>query len=34
MKNYKEFIEGAQYYLDKNLHFITNLANISAYIYQ
>lgn len=34
MKNYDEFIDNAKYYLDKNLHFITNLANISAYIYQ
>jgi len=33
MKNYDEFIEGAKYYLDKNLHFITNLSNISSYIY-
>ncbi len=34
MKNYQEFVENSKYYLDKNLHFITNLANISAYIYQ
>ncbi|MBN2541021.1 MAG: GAF domain-containing protein [Bacilli bacterium] len=34
MENYKSFVENAKYYLDKDLHFITNLANISAYIYQ
>ncbi len=34
MKNYDEFIDNAKYYLDKDLHFITNLANISAYIFQ
>ncbi len=34
MENYKSFVENAKYYLDKNLHFITNLSNISAYIYQ
>lgn len=34
MKNYHEFIDGARHYLDRELHFITNMANISAYIYQ
>ncbi len=34
MGKYYEFIENSKYYLDKDLHFITNLANISAYIYQ
>ncbi len=34
MINYKTFIENSKYYIDKDLHFITNLANISAYIFQ
>jgi len=34
MEKYTEFIENAKYYLDKDLHFITTLANIAAYIYQ
>lgn len=34
MGKYREFIENAKYYLDKDLHFITTLANLAAYIYQ
>jgi GAF domain-containing protein len=33
MNNYQEFIENAKYYLDENLRNITNLANLSAYIF-
>jgi len=34
MNKYTEFINNSKYYLDKDLHIITTLANISAYIYQ
>lgn len=34
MNDYKTLVDNAKYYLDKNLHFITNLANLSAYLYQ
>jgi len=33
MKNYEEFIKNAKYYLDENLRNVTNLANLSAYIF-
>ncbi len=33
MKNYQEFVNNAKYYLDENLRNITNLANLSAYIF-
>jgi len=33
MENYKEFIEKAKVYLDKNNNFITILSNLTSYIY-
>jgi GAF domain-containing protein len=33
MTNYKDFVSNALFYLDKELHTISNLANISAYIF-
>ena len=34
MDNYKELVENAKYYLDENLRTITNLSNLSAYLFQ
>jgi GAF domain-containing protein len=33
MTNYNDFVNNAKYYLDKELHTISNLANIAAYIF-
>ncbi len=33
MKRYQELINNAKYFLDPNLHTISNLANLSAYLF-
>lgn len=33
MKRYQELISNAKYFLDPNLHTISNLANLSAYLF-
>ncbi len=34
MNNYEELVGNAKYYLDKNLRTITNLSNLSAYLFE
>ena len=33
MDKYKELVENAKYYLDENLRTVTNLSNLSAYLF-
>ncbi|MBI9009116.1 MAG: GAF domain-containing protein [Tenericutes bacterium] len=33
MMNYNDFVNNAKFYLDKKIHKISNLANLSAYIF-